>query len=197
MHCRNTLVQYFDPRVQFMCGTARMRRGCSLVDQLSFFGVNPVGYHLVQVLIHTANALLLFALIKHVSGIYDSVFVAAAIFAVIPLYTDAVNWPADSPNSGDAVLFACRLVLARRSETGSRIKFIIALVFSLLAIHHQRDEHYIAGDLLLVDRLLVEKAVTGAFYSSATCRLAALSCFYLAMTVPRANLWNISEPTWI
>lgn len=56
------------------------------------FGLNPAGHHLVNVLIHAANAVLLFVLLNYLTrATWRSAFVAAA-FAWHPLRVESVAW---------------------------------------------------------------------------------------------------------
>jgi protein O-mannosyl-transferase len=58
----------------------------------SLFGLHPAGHHLVNVLIHTVNAVLLFILLNYMTGTtWRSAFVAAA-FAWHPLRVESVAW---------------------------------------------------------------------------------------------------------
>ena len=59
------------------------------------FGLNPLGYHCVNVLIHIVNALLLFLILTNVTGTtWASAFVAA-VFALHPLQVESVAWAAE------------------------------------------------------------------------------------------------------
>ncbi|MFZ0035446.1 MAG: tetratricopeptide repeat protein [Sedimentisphaerales bacterium] len=59
------------------------------------FGLNPAGHHLTNLLLHTANTLLLFAILKRMTkAIWQSVFVAA-VFALHPLHVESVAWIAE------------------------------------------------------------------------------------------------------
>ena len=59
------------------------------------FGLNPKWHHLVNLLFHTANTLLLFWLLKDMTGaVWRSAFVAA-LFAVHPLHVESVAWAAE------------------------------------------------------------------------------------------------------
>ena len=56
------------------------------------FGPNPAGHHLVSLIFHIANTLLLFVVLKQMtSAIWPSVFVAA-LFALHPLHVESVAW---------------------------------------------------------------------------------------------------------
>jgi hypothetical protein len=60
-----------------------------------FFGLNPLGHHLVSVAIHIVNALLLFWILKNITGtIWASAFVAA-VFALHPVQVESVAWAAE------------------------------------------------------------------------------------------------------
>ena len=70
------------------------------------FGVNPAGHHLVNVLFHTANTVLLFLLLNRLTGLrseasaphtgalWRSAFVAA-LFAWHPLHVESVAWASE------------------------------------------------------------------------------------------------------
>jgi Flp pilus assembly protein TadD len=64
----------------------------SLMLDCQLFGPNPGGIHLVNVLLHLANTLLLFAVLKRMTGsLWPSAFVAAA-FALHPMHVESVAW---------------------------------------------------------------------------------------------------------
>jgi tetratricopeptide (TPR) repeat protein len=56
------------------------------------FGPNPGGHHLVNILFHTANTILLFALLLQLTGkLWPCAFIAA-LFAWHPLHVESVAW---------------------------------------------------------------------------------------------------------
>ena len=56
------------------------------------FGLNPLGHHLTNLLLHILNTLLLFWVLKRMTGaVWQSAFVAAA-FALHPLHVESVAW---------------------------------------------------------------------------------------------------------
>jgi protein O-mannosyl-transferase len=62
------------------------------------FGPNPAGHHAVSVLLHAANAALLFLILEAATGLlWPSLFVAA-IFALHPLNVESVAWAAELKN---------------------------------------------------------------------------------------------------
>jgi tetratricopeptide (TPR) repeat protein len=75
-----------------------------------FFGLNPAGHHLVNVLLHTATVLLLFSVLHGMTGALGrSAFVAAA-FAIHPLRAESVAWIAERKDVLSGVFFMLMLV---------------------------------------------------------------------------------------
>ncbi|MGA2071065.1 MAG: tetratricopeptide repeat protein [Sedimentisphaerales bacterium] len=62
------------------------------------FGPDPAGHHLVSVVLHIANVILLFLILKKITGaIWPSAFVAA-VFGLHPLGVESVAWVAERKN---------------------------------------------------------------------------------------------------
>jgi hypothetical protein len=59
------------------------------------YGMNPGHHHMINVLFHILNSLLLFIIFKKVSGsLWKSAFLAA-LFALHPLHVESVAWVAE------------------------------------------------------------------------------------------------------
>ncbi len=54
--------------------------------------LNPVGFHLTNVLVHALNALLVFVLIRAMTRCYWPAVATALLFAVHPIHTESVTW---------------------------------------------------------------------------------------------------------
>jgi len=64
----------------------------SLMLDYQVFGLKPGAYHMMNVLFHVANALLLFLALRRMTGaLWQSAFVAA-LFALHPLHVESVAW---------------------------------------------------------------------------------------------------------
>lgn len=63
-----------------------------------FFGLKPWGPHLVNVLFHSLNAILVFILLQRLTGARFRSLLVAALFATHPLQVDSVAWIAERKN---------------------------------------------------------------------------------------------------
>src|SRR5664280_1443593 len=67
----------------------------SLMLDYQIFGLNPQGFHLVNLLFHVMNTLLLFLILRRMTtNLWPSAFVAA-LFAIHPLHVESVAWIAE------------------------------------------------------------------------------------------------------
>lgn len=64
----------------------------SLMLDYSLFGLNPMGYHLVNLLLHILNTVFLFLILRRMTrATWPSAFVAV-LFAIHPLHVESVAW---------------------------------------------------------------------------------------------------------
>jgi tetratricopeptide (TPR) repeat protein len=85
------------------------------------FGVNhPGAHHLVNVLFHAANTLLLFALLNYLTGaLWRSAFVAA-LFAWHPMHVESVAWAAERKDVLSAFFWMLTLLAYARFVKGPK-----------------------------------------------------------------------------
>ena len=62
------------------------------------FGLKPAGHHLTSLFLHTLNTLLLFAVLRRMTGRRGPSVMVAALFALHPLQVDSVAWVAERKN---------------------------------------------------------------------------------------------------
>lgn len=67
----------------------------SLMLDVSIFGLNPGGHHLAGMLLHGATAILVFFVLRALSGALWPAAIAAALFALHPLRVESVAWAAE------------------------------------------------------------------------------------------------------
>jgi tetratricopeptide (TPR) repeat protein len=69
------------------------------------YGLRPAGHHITNLLFHIANSLLLFGLLRRVTGaLWCSAF-AAALFALHPLHVESVAWVSERKDVLSAFFF--------------------------------------------------------------------------------------------
>jgi len=61
----------------------------------TLFGVHPWGHHLTSLLLHVANAVLLFQWLRGVTGAMGRSWMVAALFALHPFHVESVAWVAE------------------------------------------------------------------------------------------------------
>jgi protein O-mannosyl-transferase len=73
------------------------------------FGLNPAGHHYVNVLLHAANAVLLFLLLQSATGFRWRSLMVAALFALHPINVESVAWAAERKNVLSMLFFLLAL----------------------------------------------------------------------------------------
>jgi tetratricopeptide (TPR) repeat protein len=67
----------------------------SLMADFEMFGMNPRGYHFVNLGLHAANAVLLFGFLVYCTRRLWAAWLVAALFALHPLHVESVAWVAE------------------------------------------------------------------------------------------------------
>ncbi len=101
------------------------------------FGLNPAGYHLTNVVIHTANVVLLFLILEAGTGLAWRSMAVAALFALHPINVESVAWIAERKNVLSMFFFLLALAAygwyVRRPGIGRYLAVTLAYVLSLMS----------------------------------------------------------------
>ncbi len=99
------------------------------------FGPNPFGWHLTNILLHSAVCLLLFLLLRRWGISQFTSFAIALIFAVHPVHVETVAWISGSTDLLFALFFLASLWFAEnRRNGGGNADLILSLVTFALAL---------------------------------------------------------------
>src|ERR1039457_2059402 len=99
----------------------------SLMLDVELFGTGPAGPHLMNVLLHAANTVLLFLLLKRLMGAHWRSALVAALFGLHPLHVESVAWASERKDVLSGFFFMLTLwayaqyvSCARRQVSGER-----------------------------------------------------------------------------
>src|SRR5262252_2815093 len=122
----------------------------------ALWGLNTTGYHWVNLLLHVANALLVWAVLARLK--VPGAWLAAAIFALHPVQAESVAWITERKNVLMAFFFLLTLLawIAFVDERTKRPRFYycLALVFYALALSAKTTACTLPAALFLVLWLL-------------------------------------------
>ena len=99
------------------------------------FGMNPGGHHLTNLILHSATTILLFLLLRQMTGaLWRSAFVAA-LFAVHPLHVESVAWIAERKDVLSGLFFVLTLIAyVRYSRAPHWRRYALTLFFFVLGL---------------------------------------------------------------
>jgi len=99
-----------------------------------FYGLNAGGHHFTNVLLHTAAVILLFLVLRRMTGLlWRSAFVAA-VFAIHPLRVESVAWIAERKDVLSAVFFMLTLgaYVSYVRQPPSKVRYgVVVLLYAL------------------------------------------------------------------
>jgi tetratricopeptide (TPR) repeat protein len=107
----------------------------SLMLDAQLFGTGPAGPHLTNVILHAANSVLLFLLLRRLTGAFWPSALVAAIFAIHPLRAESVAWVSERKDVLSGFFFMLTLLMYVRYVEWFRVKnskFKVAYGLALL-----------------------------------------------------------------
>ena len=104
---------------------------------VQLFGLNPGAHHLVNLLFHIANTLLLFLALRRMTGAIGRSAVAAALFAIHPLHVESVAWVSERKDVLSTLFWMLSLLayerFVRRPAAGRYAVVLVLFTLGLLA----------------------------------------------------------------
>lgn len=107
----------------------------SLMIDSQIYGLNAWGYHLTNLLLHFANTLFLFFIIRRITGgTWQSAFVAA-LFALHPLHVESVAWAAERKDVLSTLFWMLTMwAYVRYTETLKVDIYLLTALFLVLGL---------------------------------------------------------------
>ena len=99
------------------------------------YGTNAGMHHLTNLFLHIANTLLLFAVLRAMTGaIWQSAFVAA-LFALHPLHVESVAWASERKDTLSTLFWILTMwAYASYAKKPNAVKYLLAMVFFALGL---------------------------------------------------------------
>jgi tetratricopeptide (TPR) repeat protein len=121
--------------------------------EYSIWGLNPSGYHLTNILLHAANAILLWILLRRLS--IPGAWIASAIFALHPVQVESVAWITERKNVLMMLFFLLSLLtwvrFVEESETRrARQFYVLSLLFYALSLFSKTTACTMPAALILI-----------------------------------------------
>jgi len=99
------------------------------------YGLNPGGHHLTNLLLHAANAILLFFLLRQMTGSFWRSAFVAALFAVHPLRVESVAWVSERKDVLSCLFFLLTLMAyVRYVRAPDRMRYLLVLVLGAFGL---------------------------------------------------------------
>src|SRR6266446_319080 len=93
------------------------------------FRLNPAGHHYTNLLLHAANVVLLFLLLRQATGLTWPSLVVGALFALHPVNVESVAWAAERKNVLSMLFFLLALhAYDRYARTGRRYLYLLVAI---------------------------------------------------------------------
>jgi protein O-mannosyl-transferase len=120
--------------------------------EYALWGLNPAGYHWVNIILHAANALLVWRLLLALR--VPGAWLAAALFALHPVHVESVAWITERKNVLMGLFFLLSLLawvrFVERETKGVGKYYVLALLFYTLALFSKTTACTLPAALLLI-----------------------------------------------
>jgi len=146
----------------------------SLMATVNVFGPEPLGFHLVNLIFHALNVLLLFYLLRKATGYILRSATVAALFAVLPLNVEAVAWAAERKSVlSTAFLFLALIAYGWYTRKPGVARYLLVVLCFVLSLLVKSMMVTLPFALLLVDYWPLQRAGIGAGSGKRWFKLAA------------------------
>lgn len=152
------LALYFDPRLQ--SGWYRPGFGLLYLIVYALFGTSTAAHHWAHIVLHVANALFLFALIRRFTRAWRVALIAPLVYVGLPVYSKAVYWISVPDPLSVFISFIAVWCWGAYVETNRARYYAAAFVAFAAALVSKETSIIVPAILFLMDRLLYRRSLT-------------------------------------
>lgn len=170
----------------------------SLMLDVELFGSGPVGPHLMNVLLHATNTVLLFLLLRRLTGAHWRSALVAALFGLHPLHVESVAWASERKDVLSGLFFMLTLLMYARYVEQSKIQnpkrklfYGLALLLFMLGLMSKPMLVTLPFVLLLLDYWPLNRFVP--IQTSTVLRLALEKLPFFALSVASAAVTFVAQ----
>jgi tetratricopeptide (TPR) repeat protein len=103
--------------------------------EYAFFGANPMGYHIIGIMIHLLNTFLIFQLIRQINNQVWIAFFTALLFGIHPAHVESVVWISEAKGLLYVLFFVLGLYSYERSKKSDSNNWYLAVwLFFILSL---------------------------------------------------------------
>ena len=154
----------------FLVGNYHPLTVLSLALDYWVFGLNPSGFHLTNIIIHTCNTALAYAVVRLICGSHQIAIITALLFGIHPMHVESVTWISERKDVLYVFFYLSALsvyLVSTKATVLSRRCYVATIFLFACALLSKGQAVTLPVVLLLVDyvkerrlssRLLLEKA---------------------------------------
>ncbi|MBI4789480.1 MAG: glycosyltransferase family 39 protein [Chloroflexi bacterium] len=173
------LARALDPGLQN--NNYRPLRHILVLIEYNLFHSDASYYHLVQILIHAANALVVLAIVWRLGKRWRVAFLAAVLYVGFPVANEAVFWISDEAPLATFFALAAVLFWLDYLQSLNRKEYLLAIGALVLALFSKESAIILPITLFLTDHVLVHQKATISGLARRYACVAVIFLVYLAI----------------
>src|SRR5207248_6243560 len=168
----------------------------SLQLDYELFGLRPWGYHLSNLLLHTANTLLLFLVLRRMTGAVWRSAVVAGLFGLHPMHVESVAWVTERKDVLSTLFWLLTIAAyARYARRGTAIAYALVLATYVLGLLAKPMLVTLPAVLLLLDYWPLRRLSWRAVVEKIPLALAALAAMVVSvLAVADVSRSSVPDP---
>jgi tetratricopeptide (TPR) repeat protein len=153
-----------------------------------FFGMKATGYHIINLLLHLLNVLLVFYLVVQLSRKTEVALVAALLFGIHPMHVESVAWISGLKDLLYTAFFLGSWIVYLKFLTSTKRKcYFLSLLLFLLSLLSKPMAVTLPVALLLTDFFLCRKMNRSVWLEKVPFFLLSLLFGFLAISTQKSS----------